>query len=271
MSSRSSPNQADSAEKLKKENFDLKMRMYYMQEKESKPSPGSTRNISMDVRNAQSLGAMNVNSDSFGQGHTDLMLQLEERNLELEQRNVLLSKARSAIDSLKGELKKARDEDLNEKQRISELEQRVAKMKQANEEIEKSCTSQIQVMEKEVVSAKEKVFMLEEAKNSIETKNEKLELELAHSEDRLKESRDEKDRLDEQWLLLQQKAEKMEEEVTQARAHVELFRMETQEAGNEAEELRKRLQVRGKIIYIYVSLCHHCSIQYYIFRSKRLC
>ena len=47
-------------------------------------------------------------------------------------------------------------------------------------------------MEKEVVSAKQKVFILEESKNTIETKGEKLELELAHSEDRLRESHEEK-------------------------------------------------------------------------------
>jgi len=53
--------------------------------------------------------------------------------------------------------------------------------------------------------------------------------------------REEKNKQEESWLLLQQKAERMEEEVTQARAHVELYRMETQEAIDERDSLREQL------------------------------
>ena len=154
-------------------------------------SPHTSQNFSSSGGNYNSASDMRMSAVSLestgGASHADLLLQLEERNLELEQRNVLLSKAKVAMDNLKRELKGAREENGNEKLQLLELEQRVTKMKSANEEIDRSCKEQILGMEKEVVAAKGKVFVLEESKNAMETKTEKLELELAHSEDRLKE------------------------------------------------------------------------------------
>ena len=110
----------------------------------SSPSPNTTQNFASSGNTqhhhsmSDNMRMSSVSIESAGQAsHADLLLQLEERNLELEQRNVLLSKAKVAMDSLKGELKKAREENGSERQQLLELEQRVAKMKQANEEIDR--------------------------------------------------------------------------------------------------------------------------------------
>ena len=205
---------------LDKENFDLKMQIQNLQEQ---------------LRKSTSR----LDSSGSGGGDAALKLELQERQIELNERNLLLSKAKTAITEMRKELERVRRE--NDPAIRVELEARVAKLKKANEDIEAECRKQVNSMEVELVTTKEKYFLLDEAKAKAETRLEQVELSLTHAEQRLAELRDEKAKVDENWLLLQQKADRMEDEITQARAHVELFRMETQEAIEERDSIREQL------------------------------
>jgi len=205
---------------LGRENFDLKMQV---------------QNLSQQLRKALS----SLDGAGHGDGDTSLKLELQERQLELNERNMLLSKAKTAITEMRKELERVRRE--NDPAVKAELEARVSKLKQANEQLDMECRKQVNAMEMELVTTKEKFFLQDESKAKTETRLEQVELSLSHSEQRLAEVREEKSRIEENWLLLQQKAERMEEEVMQARAHVELYRMETQEAIDERDGLREQL------------------------------
>ena len=148
-----------------------------------------------------------------------------------------------SVDDIQGHVTSSRD--------ISKLDQRfimypehlapythVSSSAPSHLVLDVSCREQGHAVEMELVSTKEKVFRLEEEKARIETALEKTELSLSHAESRAAEVRDEKAKLDEEWLILQQKSNRMEEEVIQARAHVELFRQECQEAQAEVETMR---------------------------------
>ena len=80
--------------KLEKENFDLKLRIFHLEESIRKHSPLKEDRVA-EIRENQ--------SDS-----SNLILTIQEKNAELEQRNNLLMKAKSAIEALKYEVDRLR-------------------------------------------------------------------------------------------------------------------------------------------------------------------
>ena len=213
---------------LEKDNFDLKMQIHNLQEQ-----------LRKSIQRGGSGEGSNISSGQSGRNESALKIEIQEKNMELNERNILLAKAKTAITDMKKELERIRKE--HDPAIQIELEARVAKLKRSNEEIESECRLQVNTMEKELVSLKEKGFLQQEATAKADTRLEQVELNLVHAEQRLAESREDKAKLEEQWLLLQQKAGHMEEEITQARAHVELYRMEAQEAIDERDTLRGEL------------------------------
>ena len=170
----------------------------------------------------------------------ELQLDLEEKKAELESRNLLLSKAKDAVTRMKQELEDIRKEaDPHARQ---ELLERINRLKAANDEMEKTRHEQIVELEEAIVESKKIVFMKEQELATLMTKNEQLELDVKHKEDRLTEAREEHDRDQQHILLVNTKCEKMEEELVQARAHVELYRLETEDHRKEAEKLLHQLR-----------------------------
>jgi hypothetical protein len=53
--------------------------------------------------------------------------------------------------------------------------------------------------------------------------------------DHLDKTKTERTRIEERWLLCQQKILTLEDELTQARAHVDLYKIQVQEANEETE------------------------------------
>lgn len=131
-------------QRLEKTNFDLKMKVYYLENQLQKSAEGSGPG----------------DGDLSRGDATSLKLQLEERNIELEQRNLLLAKAKSAIDTLKGEIKRLKaDEGRNE-----DLEERVRRLKQANDNFEAEYRAQLAEFEAQLLVAKQSISSKEAAK-----------------------------------------------------------------------------------------------------------
>jgi hypothetical protein len=77
----------DEKQRIEKENFDLKMKIYYLEE--------SIKNLTE--------GVISSDQDDLRAENALLRTQIEENGLNIEQRNTLLVKAKGAIESLKGE------------------------------------------------------------------------------------------------------------------------------------------------------------------------
>jgi centrosomin len=230
---------------LEKENFDLKMRVYYLEEGVRKTNTLGGGNTSGP--SVHGHAQMDGNSNSFGDTlpmHSDsvssLHLQLEEKNLELEQRDMLLTKAKTALEALKKEILKMKTD--HDPKQVADAEERIRKLKEANEQIEHTSKAQLQDMEGQLVEARQNLHFRDNSISDLTTQNEKLTLQVETLEERCKEAREECDNAQQHTFLVNQKCERMEEELTQARAHVELYRMETDEAQKEAEHLKHSLR-----------------------------
>eukprot|EP01041_Mallomonas_annulata_P001964 gene1964-3814_t len=88
-------------DRLEKQNFDLKLKTFYLEDRIRKTSP--------------STNMLGIDYDELKIENASLRLLIEEKNIELEQRNALLFKAKNAIQSLKQELARYRLRDLSER------------------------------------------------------------------------------------------------------------------------------------------------------------
>ncbi len=74
---------------------------------------------------------------------------------------------------------------------------------------------------------------------------------------RCKDSYEESDRLQEQWIHAQRKVQDAEDELTQLRAHADLYKLQTEDQIVELAELKV-----GVILFIYVFYIHYITISY---------
>ncbi len=84
----------DQLQKLQKMNFDMKLRIFYLEERLAKLAPGNSQ-----------PSVVALEEDLFQQ-----RMLCEEKTNELEERNILLIKARNAIESLQADLELAKAE-----------------------------------------------------------------------------------------------------------------------------------------------------------------
>lgn len=139
-------------QRLEKSNFDLKMKVYYLEESLKRFQDGEQN---YDHQN-----------DAAKAEITSLKLQLEEKNIELDQRNLILMKAKSAIEALKFELERLRTE--NENQR--DLEDRVKKLKQMNEDMESDYRGKLSQLEIQLAAARQMANNKEQERTLLEGK-----------------------------------------------------------------------------------------------------
>jgi chromosome segregation ATPase len=227
---------------LEKENFDLKMRVYYLEESMTGGMSGASEMDGSGRNRSRSNGRDHVSSVD-GDANlkiSELHLELEEKKAELEQRNMLLTKSKEMMEKMKSEMVDIR-KDADPRGR-EEMQERIVKLKQANEDMEKTRHEQVNELEATVAETKQLVFHKDQEIATLMTKVEQLQLDVAHKEDRLTEARDQHDRDQQHILLVNTKCEKMDEELVQARAHVELYRLETEDHRKEAEKLMLQLR-----------------------------
>lgn len=125
--------EADEKQQLEKSNFDLKMKVYYLEE------------------NLRKLSSQTALGEDTKGDVTSLKLQLEEKTIELEQRNLLLLKAKGAIEGLKGEVKRLK----TESGKSEDLEERVRALKQSNDNMEAEYRMQLTRLEHQLATTRQ--------------------------------------------------------------------------------------------------------------------
>jgi len=224
--------EVEAKQALEKSNFDLKMKVYYLEENLRRAAAAGVGGV------VGSSSSSSSSSSELSALNSTLRVQLEEKNVELEQRAGMIRKAFAAIEGLKKEVERLR----GETQSQHELEDRVRKLKTSNEGMESEFRVQLSALETQLQTARQTVTTKEKQRSELESRVSQLELSLAHANDRLEELRDDKDQVDEQWLQMQQRNSEMEEELTQARAHVDLYRIQYEEQVAEVENVKHVFQ-----------------------------
>lgn len=126
----------DERQKLEKSNFDLKMRVYYLEEA---------------LKKFQDTDLGNSDNDELASEVSTLRLDLEEKKIELERRNLLLIKAKGAIETLKNEMERLKSENDG----FKDQEDRVHRLKQLNEHVEADYHAQIAELENQLAAARD--------------------------------------------------------------------------------------------------------------------
>ena len=139
-------------QKLEKENFDLKMKVYYMEENMRKMQEGEQMH---DLHEEQKKGEINK-----------LHLQNEELRVDLEQRNLLLIKSKGAIEALKAEIERLRGEIDHQ----HEIEDRVRRLQKLNSDIEADYKVQIAQLEAQLDGTRQMLSNKDAEKTSTEEK-----------------------------------------------------------------------------------------------------
>ncbi|KAJ1425263.1 hypothetical protein B484DRAFT_397985 [Ochromonadaceae sp. CCMP2298] len=211
-------------QRLEKQCFDLKMRIYYLEESLKRFQDGE------QVHDAQ--------SENLKVEVSKMRLKLEERAVDLEQRNLLLVKSKNAIDALKTELERLRAEsDVH-----ADLEERVHKMKSANDNLESDFNTQVGSLEEKLKSARRTVSSVEEERAKADERSTQLVLSLEHVESHLRDAKSEKQRLAEELAATLLRSRTTEEELAACRAEGQLLRSGGEEGAREREAGRERLR-----------------------------
>jgi DNA repair exonuclease SbcCD ATPase subunit len=150
MESRSSSDDYFERQRLEKDNFDLKMKVYYLEESLRKVSTASVASPEYDT--------VTLSENSL------CKMQLDERTAELDRRNVLLMKAKTAIDSLKTELQRLKAEEKTS----SNFEERLEILRQSNDDIEVKYRTQFVEIDAELAATRESVETLQREKERTE-------------------------------------------------------------------------------------------------------
>ncbi|KAJ1438837.1 hypothetical protein B484DRAFT_392077 [Ochromonadaceae sp. CCMP2298] len=235
-------------QRLEKSNFDLKMKVYYLEE-------GLKRFQDGEEEHDGQYETMRVE-------RSKMKMEMEEKNIDIEQRNMLLLKSKSAIDALKMEIERLRAEGSHS----TDLEERVRRLKQLNDDMEGDLRGQISCLEQQLATTRQDVDAKERQKAASEDRLTHMELNCDTIDAHLRDTRGEKGRLEEQLGKVGERMQLLEEEVTQGRAHVDLYRIQMEESCEERDHLKERLRqeqatcLRGE--EDFKSRLHDCTRQY---------
>lgn len=140
----------DEKQRLEKQNFELKMRIYHLEENLKKFQDSEHRQDAMTTA-------------AKAEVH-DLNIKLEEMQIELEQRELLMVKASGVINTLKQELDRCK-ESLD---RQDELELKIRGLKHSNEDIAHEFRGQIISLEKELQEHRQQLMLKEQEKSQLD-------------------------------------------------------------------------------------------------------
>jgi chromosome segregation ATPase len=185
-------------EQLEKENFDLKLRLFYLEDAHHKNNT---------IQTSPSLVPIPINVSS----KDDYLFQLEEKNIEIEQKNLLIFKAKRAIETLKLQIeslekekvdglnniieaKKVGDEKAFEieqlyKKRLDSLESSILSVEKSKEEWGDELTQSKALVELYLIQIDEQAAEIDELKTSVfEAKHDVVETKERY-EEKLKQMR----------------------------------------------------------------------------------
>jgi centrosomin len=133
-SSSSLKNEIEEKQKLEKDNFDLKMKIYYLEE---------------SLRQQSSSGESNQELEDLRSENRQLRNKVQENAVDLEHRNTLLVKAKGAIEALKQEMERIRGQ-LDEKiQKEHHLHHQLQSVSQDRDSQDENLLNRIESLESE--------------------------------------------------------------------------------------------------------------------------
>lgn len=208
--------------KLEKLNFDLKMKIFHLEEQQkSNLEETKKQDLLLDSSKAELL---------------DYKLQLEEKEIELEQRNLLLLKAKNAIENLKHEIEKSKQE----LSRCQDLETRVLKLKELNDEMDLDSKQQVMILEHELERMYDVMKGKEQEKIVLEERLKQLEDNFQSQGQRLQETMTDKIRVEERIKQLTIHVQNNDEEITQCYAQIDLLKIQLIEENEQQDKLKVR-------------------------------
>ena len=239
---------------MEKSNFDLKMKILHLEDglKRMQDANASTpaqysssaatnfqRGSVAEGYRSNIISPIYLNEVNFQAENINLRMKIEEKQIELEHRNALLVKAKHAIEALKTELHRLQEQ----KSYDADLEERVRKLKEVNDEIEVDYREQLARLESELFSAR--LLVNNKEKERMEAEEKLRQRESAHQAASEKASALQTDnhRLQEALSKAQQTASSLSDELTQCKAHLDLYKMQLEEEGADRDALKVRVLI----------------------------
>lgn len=161
----------------------------------------------------------------------------EEKNIELEQRNILLVKAKNAIEALKSELNRLQGEIDNK----NDLEDRVRRLKQLNDDMEYEYKEQMSQLETQLVSTRHTLISKEKDRSVSEDKLNQLDNTNFHISEKLKITMLEKETILEQYNNAKKTIAILEDDLSQSNSHLDMFRIQLDEDAQEKNNLKSNI------------------------------
>jgi chromosome segregation ATPase len=223
-SSSSLKEEYEERQKLEKNNFELKMKIYYLEESLKRYQDGEQSNDLQSVNHQIEI--------------EKLKRQIDDKHIDLEQRNLLLMKSKNAIEALKIEVDRLRQDN----EHAHDLEDRVRKLNQLNKDVENTYLEKISDMEFQLLSQRKVIENKDKERTTVEERLTNTDLSNQHLENKLRQLQDDKSSLSEQLVLSQHKVSKLEGELTQAITHADLYRIQLEECKNERDGVKEKLK-----------------------------
>ena len=223
-SSSSLKEEYEERQKLEKNNFELKMKIYYLEESLKRYQDGEQNNDLQSVNHQIEI--------------EKLKRQIDDKHIDLEQRNLLLMKSKNAIEALKIEVDRLRQDN----EHAHDLEDRVRKLNQLNKDVENTYLEKISDMEFQLLSLRKVIENKDKERTTVEERLNNTDLSNQHLENKLRLLQDDKSSLSEQLVLSQHKVSKLEGELTQTITHADLYRIQLEECKNERDGVKEKLK-----------------------------
>lgn len=223
-SSSSLKEEYEERQKLEKNNFELKMKIYYLEESLKRYQDGEQSNDLQSVNHQIEI--------------EKLKRQIDDKHIDLEQRNLLLMKSKNAIEALKIEVDRLRQDN----EHAHDLEDRVRKLNQLNKDVENTYLEKISDMEFQLLSLRKVIENKDKERTTVEERLNNTDLSNQHLENKIRLLQDDKSSLSEQLVLSQHKVSKLEGELTQAITHADLYRIQLEECKNERDVVKEKLK-----------------------------
>jgi chromosome segregation ATPase len=220
--------EAERVASLERTNFDLKMKVFYMEEQ--------MRKLSESANQADA-------AEDLREQNQQLRGDLEERTLEVEQRNALLVKAKQAIEALKAEVTKLRSEDSSDSAaRLAEAENRVRAALRAAEDAEAKCKADNERFQLKISSLEQALALKDQLLSSVDDKARASSSSLSSLSAELDAAHATISKLEDQCRSYQKKLQEVNQQLIDCRSDCDIAQIELAEQIDACNALSQRAE-----------------------------
>jgi chromosome segregation ATPase len=213
---------------LERMNFDLKMKVFYMEEQMRKLSDSAGQEDAADELREQ---------------NNQLRGDLEERTLEVEQRNALLVKAKQAIEALKAEVAKLRSEDSSgSAARLEEAESRVRAALRNAEAMEAKHAADCERLQLKISSLEQTLALKDQLLSSVDDKAKASTSSLSSVSAELDSAHATIAKLEDQCRSYQKKLQEINQQLIDCRSDCDIAQIELAEQIDVCNSLSQRAE-----------------------------